>query len=507
MTEVEKASCLNMMRSLDKARKQFNLVFNVCVLSIVHEDGEHFVILRKEYKSHTLTISIYPSLASVQGFYASRYVAESYYYLYVDDRSDYFNPHFHVMFVGKDAIDKDQREGYIAAMKEVGQRVGGVKPYPMVTYWDGCHAPTSRLSEDMMDLVRTDIDILLSLPESGDFGVFMHNSVQNQTYLRILQEEDGLHMEEKPLPDDEISMGKPDYLKLDKEKLETVQEREKQGKGFSYFYPVERPILLPSDDQRVYPLLWYAGVSSDKDSQGEAGAQDRQSKAGEEAKDEGALFLFTVDPDKDKEKLLDALLEYFIKRDTVPETIYYHPDDLYSRYLLRGFCRKLGIKLNTGLNRQVIAETLEDYVEDYDRKHQEEEKGEECSYVIRASLSKECYRDIQISGNESYESFAAAVVAAFAFDMDHLYYFQLPQLPGDDRLSGEFFHTGYKEFEAAGKLLLRDSNLRKGLSFHFVYDIGDYWRFTCKVLKVLEEDTEDTWQVVGYKGEAPEQYD
>lgn len=52
---------------------------------------------------------------------------------------------------------------------------------------------------------------------------------------------------------------------------------------------------------------------------------------------------------------------------------------------------------------------------------------------------------------------------------------------------------------------LKELDLYKGKQFKYVFDFGDEWTFQCKVLRVLEEDTEHP-VIVKSVGEAPEQY-
>ena len=55
------------------------------------------------------------------------------------------------------------------------------------------------------------------------------------------------------------------------------------------------------------------------------------------------------------------------------------------------------------------------------------------------------------------------------------------------------------------KRTLKKLNLHKGDKFKYVFDFGDEWRFQCKVLQELEEETDIT-AVIRAVGDAPEQY-
>ena len=65
------------------------------------------------------------------------------------------------------------------------------------------------------------------------------------------------------------------------------------------------------------------------------------------------------------------------------------------------------------------------------------------------------------------------------------------KMRGDERLT-----KSYK---------LERLNLFKGDQFKYVFDFGDEWRFQCKVLRELEEQT-DIPGVIRRVGESPEQY-
>lgn len=55
------------------------------------------------------------------------------------------------------------------------------------------------------------------------------------------------------------------------------------------------------------------------------------------------------------------------------------------------------------------------------------------------------------------------------------------------------------------QIKLSQLRLSKGQAFKFLFDYGDEWRFQCKVLRVLDEDTPESI-IVRAVGEAPEQY-
>ena len=133
------------------------------------------------------------------------------------------------------------------------------------------------------------------------------------------------------------------------------------------------------------------------------------------------------------------------------------------------------------------------------------------SYVISVSLKKGCYRHIRISGMDTLEDLAYAILDSVNFECDHLYSFFMDNKawsvtseytsgdPEDDDLM-----FGAAPRSAAGARL-DILGLYEGRKFLFIFDFGDDRRFQCKVLKVLDEETGKP-QVVRSKGEAPQQY-
>ncbi len=47
--------------------------------------------------------------------------------------------------------------------------------------------------------------------------------------------------------------------------------------------------------------------------------------------------------------------------------------------------------------------------------------------------------------------------------------------------------------------------MSEGQAFKYLFDFGDEWRFSCKVLRAMPELT-DSPQIIRSKGDAPEQY-
>ena len=126
------------------------------------------------------------------------------------------------------------------------------------------------------------------------------------------------------------------------------------------------------------------------------------------------------------------------------------------------------------------------------------------SYVISVSLAKGCYRHIRIPATATLYQLHKAILAAFAFEDDHAHAFFMDNCcwsPADP-----YFSMKMRGDEIlTTKRTLKKLNLHKGDKFKYVFDFGDEWRFQCKVLQELEEETLIT-AVIRAVGDAPEQY-
>ena len=129
------------------------------------------------------------------------------------------------------------------------------------------------------------------------------------------------------------------------------------------------------------------------------------------------------------------------------------------------------------------------------------------SYVISVSLGKGCYRHIRISADMTFDDLSCAILDAFMFDNDHLHGFFMDNIFWSrnedtciwaDDMDGEAIHV-------SDEVTLREWKLSEGQAFKYLFDFGDEWRFSCKVLRAMPELTESP-QVIRSKGDAPEQY-
>lgn len=128
----------------------------------------------------------------------------------------------------------------------------------------------------------------------------------------------------------------------------------------------------------------------------------------------------------------------------------------------------------------------------------------EKSYVISVSLWTGCYRHIQISENSTLLQLHQAIIDAFEFDDDHAHAFFMDNKKWSNW--DAYFVEGMEDNNRTTKRCrLRQVGLYKGMQFKYVFDFGDEWTFQCKVLRVVDGNTEKP-VVIKSKGEAPEQY-
>ncbi len=130
----------------------------------------------------------------------------------------------------------------------------------------------------------------------------------------------------------------------------------------------------------------------------------------------------------------------------------------------------------------------------------------EKSIVLSVSVGKGCYRHIQVSANETLEGLADTILWVFGFYNDHAHAFFMDNkvwsmadcfYMAEVDIDEEYRHTcDYKLYQL---------KLQKDDKFQFVFDFGDEWRFQCKVLRTIDEDTAAA-TIVRMVGEPPEQY-
>lgn len=133
------------------------------------------------------------------------------------------------------------------------------------------------------------------------------------------------------------------------------------------------------------------------------------------------------------------------------------------------------------------------------------ETGNSC--VLSVKLYPGCYKHIQVDSNETFEELADQILRAFDFDNDHCYAFFLSGKAWDRNsltlLSANACESSSEHHVA--DYLLSDYLPEKGKSILFLYDFGDKWRFSIRLLKKIDGPTYGCKMLLD-KGDNPEQY-
>lgn len=129
------------------------------------------------------------------------------------------------------------------------------------------------------------------------------------------------------------------------------------------------------------------------------------------------------------------------------------------------------------------------------------------SYIVSVSLAKGCYRHIQISENSRLDQLSQAILDAFELLDDHAYAFFM-----DNRFWSQvdaYYSPTLKETDTqlrfTDRVQLRQLALTVGDKFKYLFDFGDEFRFQCRILRMLQEDT-PVALVIRSVGDSPEQY-
>jgi hypothetical protein len=136
------------------------------------------------------------------------------------------------------------------------------------------------------------------------------------------------------------------------------------------------------------------------------------------------------------------------------------------------------------------------------------------THTFRVSLQGEpsIYREIEITSTTSLFRLAAAIVAAFGFDLDHAFGFYT-KLTGRDALRSE---PRYELFRDMGertdslsvrKTMVDESFEEPGHKMLFLFDYGDDWRFLVELLRIGPAKKGTRYpRLVSHRGAAPHQY-
>jgi len=129
------------------------------------------------------------------------------------------------------------------------------------------------------------------------------------------------------------------------------------------------------------------------------------------------------------------------------------------------------------------------------------------SMVISISAGLGCYRHLKISDQATLEELSDEILEAFDFINDHAHAFFLNNRPWteDDCYYAEFVDED-NEYRHTCDYTLKKARLYVDQKFVYVFDFGDDWQFRCRILKIIDEQTEIP-EVLRSKGESPCQFD
>ena len=123
--------------------------------------------------------------------------------------------------------------------------------------------------------------------------------------------------------------------------------------------------------------------------------------------------------------------------------------------------------------------------------------------VLSISPYTGCYKHVRVPLTATFFDLHMEIQSLFEFDNDHLFSFFLSGRAWDE--DSEIKGEPFGDCEAVDEVI-GDYAFAKGASFLYLFDYGDEWRFTCKVLR-YEEAKDPSFALLRSKGENPQQYD
>ena len=122
------------------------------------------------------------------------------------------------------------------------------------------------------------------------------------------------------------------------------------------------------------------------------------------------------------------------------------------------------------------------------------------SYVFSVSYGVGCYRHIRIAKNKSLRTFHKAILGAFGIGDGHMYAFFMNNTAWDNTAGYYGSSMPDSTNPTADEVRLLDFALSRDSRFLYIYDFRQEKRFSVKLLRELEEDT-DKATVIRTKGE------
>ena len=124
--------------------------------------------------------------------------------------------------------------------------------------------------------------------------------------------------------------------------------------------------------------------------------------------------------------------------------------------------------------------------------------------LLSVSVATGCYRHIRISASASLFELHECILDAFDFFDDHLHVFFMNNSAWDDE-NGYYSPYIEDDVKLSTDYKLSDFGLKKDSKFLYIFDFGDDWRFSVKVLRV-EDGKLKKPELVRAVGDPPPQY-
>lgn len=447
-------------------------------------------------------------------------------------------------FESKDMLDDDEREEAKAYARSHGIRIAGKNAYPLFQKYTPNRFPSVLQTEnDQADLCQAleaalELSRLLTEKTKKELGVeTINNASEEMLFLECKGAEYTLG--KTPLPA-EYTPAFPAPKARNEIGLASLKKMPKSGIWECAIIRFPQPVQDDPEESPFFPMLLLAVESS-------------------------SGYMLNVPPvldyDGHPEELLNEFMHAFLEEKIRPIRLKARDERTFA--FAEDFCKKLKVPLSVDENLPALAEAEDDFFlrfgtdqddqldelqelldklleldEDqfhtipeeimdllkslekqgflpddlaeklerilHPRNYRPTLKRPARSFVISVSLDVGCYRHIRISGKSTLWSLHAAILDAFGFDDDHAHAFFMDNICWSDEDC--YYAEGIEPELRITRMYALDSvGLSKGMKFKYIFDFGDEWTFQCKVLQILNENT-DKPTVLKSKGESPEQY-
>lgn len=454
-------------------------------------------------------------------------------------------------FEGKDGLTEEEREETREYARNHGIRISGRNAYPhFLKYYPGCYPwyiQSGQEQEDLCEALAAGIEVARLLEGKAPVELGFCDVWDGEIEIPLLEQKDGVYALSKvklpawtpeplPAPAGCNEIGIASLKKVRKSGVweceivqypEPVQDSSEEVPFFPYVLmaiEVERDYILPVDPVRNYMEAPEELLNLFIDALLREGLCPKKMKVRDErtyhfAKEFCAKLKIPISIEQDL-PVLDQVEYDFLRHFSMSEEEEIGEMlDMITEIMaeegmeLESLPAELLGQLEMVLQQGALPAGLEQKVEGLlhpnqgrltksDFKTVKVKKNQ--SYVISVSLGTGCYRHIQIAGGSTLWGLHSAILDAFGFDDDHAHAFFMDNVRWSERDC--YYMDGMEEGgRATGAYSLDQAGLCKGKQFKYLFDFGDEWLFQCKVLRVVDGDTELP-VVLKAKGDAPEQY-